>query len=135
MVRGLIALVIATILAVSGIAQPAYALSGFNNSTAGSPINILGNNNTVNVNPYPLVNGYNDGPDTSNSLGSSIKRGFLTVGGYAIGGAAACYALDTVATMVFPPAAMAAAFCPALGVASSGSKLASEGIKVFAKAR
>jgi hypothetical protein len=39
--------------------------------------------------------------------------------GVAIGAGTACYLLDGIATLFFPPAAMAAAFCPTVGSAGA----------------
>ncbi|MEH2041615.1 hypothetical protein [Nostoc sp.] len=77
------------------------------------------------------VNNWNDSfnhpyypePKTiTEKLANSVVNGFVTIGGFAVGGSLACYALDGIATMLFPPAAAAAAFCPAVGAMSGGAK-------------
>lgn len=120
MLRGLIALVLAFAIAITGMANPAYAYS--DNSTAQAPIIVdnRGDNNSININSG---NGYGSDPlnNPSNSFVDGLINGAATTAGFAVGGAIVCYALDGVATMFFPPASAAAAFCPTVGAAVGGT--------------
>ncbi|MBD2243967.1 hypothetical protein [Nostoc sp. FACHB-888] len=124
MFRSLIALIVALVLTIAGITEPAYADSSNSNL-------LFVDSNIINNSGYANVNNWNDSfnslhfPELENigeKIFDTVVDGFIKTGGFAIGGALACYALDGIATTIFPPAAAAVAFCPVVGAASGGAK-------------
>jgi hypothetical protein len=127
MIRGLIAVIVALAITITGFVKPAYAYS--------SDLVVL----SVNP-PHATTLNSEDGStasigyaiqDATEHLVTIVSKGFAETVAYAIGAGAACYILDGVATMFFPPAAAAAAFCPVVGGTGAvfgGTKAASEAL-------
>lgn len=129
MLRKLIALVIIFAITFAGFVDPACADSSkVEIMPANSLIEVRGNNNSLNFN-----NSFNDsssgfeGP-VSDFFNAVVDGAVKTVG-VAVGGVLACYTIDGIATMFFPPAATLSAFCPSFGAASGGTSVVFEGAK------
>lgn len=110
MFRRLIAALLAFTVALAAITKPAYAFSlssSFSSSFSSDSTSITDsfNNSTI--------------ADTTKHIAATVTKGFVETAGVAIGAGTACYLLDGIATLFFPPAAMAAAFCPAVGSAGA----------------
>jgi hypothetical protein len=63
----------------------------------------------------------------------SVVNGATETLGWAMGAVAVCYAVNGIASMGFPPAAVLAAYCPAIGAASGGGNIAVQAAHAFAK--
>ena len=112
MFRSLIASIIAFAIAVTVVVNPAYAESTdtnyyFNNSG--------GNGDLVSIDES--LNSVSDGAslDLANTFINGLWKGVVETAGVTIGGVILCYSIDGIATLVFPPAAALAAYCPAIG--------------------
>jgi hypothetical protein len=115
----------------------AYAdeLNSGSMSSSETRIDIDGHHNRTTINNYP-------GDVYPESQGSSDLVGTFTEGmvhgagitiGTMIGAAVICYGADAIATAVFPPAAILAAYCPAIGAAAGGGGTVVQGARAFAK--
>lgn len=130
MFRSLIAVIVALAIAVVGVVKPAYAYSSDSGVMPVNPsITINGNGNSVSFNDS--FNRFVDEEtikSPSNALADGLVKGIAETTGVVIGGMLVCYALDGIATAFFPPAAAAAAFCPAIGTAGGGAKAVIEAL-------
>ncbi len=108
--RRLIALILAFVASIAGIAEPAYAYS--NNSGI-----VYDNHKEEYYNPLQ-----NNDKDHQKNPANSFVDGAVNGVMYAAGAMAACYVLDGLATGIFPPAAALASFCPAIGGATGGAR-------------
>lgn len=131
MVRGLIALVIAFVITISGFAKPAYAGSINSNYLANSYAVV---NTPEDINSIDIIDSFNSSDiyttHAPNSFIDGLINGALSTLGVAIGGAIVCYTLDGVATVFFPPAGALSAFCPAVGGAFGSGNVVTQGVKV-----
>lgn len=125
MLRSLIALVVAFAIAITGIAKPAYAdsnLSSYSSTDSAVVFNTQGNGNSITINDGFNEYGYGDmQPSTATPIDPVLDAAVKTVEGV-IGAAIACYAIDSIATLFFPPAGALSAFCPAIGTGNAVSK-------------
>jgi hypothetical protein len=121
MLRNLVALMLTFVVGIMGIVQPAYAMTNPE----------IGNNVYVN-NSFNLTQEHEN---LALSFIESVGKGATTTVGVAVGGLIACYAIDGVATVFFPPAAALSAFCPAIGATSGGTTAIMESGVLMAKAR
>ena len=128
MFRGLIALLVACVLAITSLTAPAYAES---NQVGGLSIGaqqISDSHNTVIINPPPVT------PSFWDRFIDGVVNGALGTAGVAIGGAAVCFIADSAAATVFPPAAALLPSCPGIGATLGGGSAVSNGVKAVAKA-
>lgn len=116
MLRYVTAVFAALVIVLTGIAQPAYAYS--QNSGI-----VFDNHQEHNSDDYYYSSrdyyGSSQNAYSDRTLTDSFVDGAVEGVGGLVGAVTACYALDAVATTVFPPAAALAAFCPALGGAAA----------------
>jgi hypothetical protein len=126
----LTAVIVALTIAVVGIVKPAYAypsVSGI--MPVNSHLVINGNDNSVSF--YDSFDRFADEriiESPSDKFVEGLINGITQTTGAVIGGIVVCYALDGIATAFFPPAAAAAAFCPAIGTAEGGAKAVIEAL-------
>jgi hypothetical protein len=116
MFQSLIAVIVALAIAITGFVKPACA----NSSDLPSFISVNS--------PYAIVvDSENDSAasiryaiqEATEHLVDTVSKGLVETAEYAVGGYAACYILDSIATLFFPPAAAVAAFCPVAGGAGA----------------
>jgi hypothetical protein len=124
MFRSFIAVIVALAIAVVGVVKPAYAYSiDSNMGLVNPPITINGNGNSVSFNDsFERFDDEGTIERPSDAFANGLMKGIAETTGVVIGGIVVCYALDGIATVFFPPAAAAAAFCPAIGTAGGGAK-------------
>lgn len=124
MFRSLIAVIVALAIAVVGVVKPAYAYSSDSGmELVNPPIVINGNDNSVSF--YDSFDHFADEEpikEPSDAFVEGLVNGIVQTTGFMVGGTLVCYALDGIATAFFPPAAAAAAFCPAIGTAGGGAQ-------------
>ena len=138
MFRSLIASIIAFAIAVTVVVNPAYAESTDTNYYVN---NSGGNGDLVSIDES--LNSVSDGAslDLANTFINGLWKGVVetagvTIGGV-IGGVIVCYSIDGIATLVFPPAAALAAYCPAMpaiGGALGGGNTVNQLINAATKA-
>lgn len=108
MLRKLIAIILILTVAITGFVTPAYA------SSTNSLI-IIDNHKEI----YSNDNNYNYAERTTENSSEKFINSFIdgmtNTAGALAGAVAVCFALDGLATTIFPPAATLAAFCPSLG--------------------
>jgi hypothetical protein len=111
MFRSLIASIIAFAIAVTVVVNPAYAESTDTNYYVN---NSGGNGDLVSIDES--LNSVSDGAslDLANTFVNGLWKGVVETAGVTIGGVILCYSIDGIATLVFPPAAALAAYCPAM---------------------
>ncbi|MBD2268034.1 hypothetical protein H6F62_04365 [Anabaena sp. FACHB-1391] len=111
MFRSLIASIIAFAIAVTVVVNPAYAESTDTNYYVN---NSGGNGDLVSIDES--LNSVSDGAslDLANTFINGLWKGVVETAGVTIGGVILCYSIDGIATLVFPPAAALAAYCPAM---------------------
>jgi hypothetical protein len=121
MIRSLIAFIAAFAIAFTGIMEPAYAYS--NNSGT-----VLDNHKEHYSNQYNYGDSYygNGSEDPLGEHVDNVVNGAVKTVEFAAGAAIACYTLDGIATVFFPPAATLSAFCPALAGMTGGAKVATQ---------
>ncbi len=125
MFKTLIAVIVALAITITGFVKPAYAdLSNLPFASATSlyvAVIDSESDNTASIR-YAIQ-------DATKHFVDIVGKGFVETSAYALGAGAACYILDGVATLFFPPAAAAAAFCPLAGGTGAifgGTKVMSE---------
>lgn len=131
MFRGLIALIIACALTLTGLTAPAYADSNHVGGLSMGAKQVFDSHDTIIVNP-PI-------PDPPQPGGwerfvKGLGDGALETAGLAIGGAAVCFAVDGAAATIFPPAAALLPYCPGFGATIGGGSAVSKGVNAVAKA-
>ncbi|MDB9537944.1 hypothetical protein PN451_19260 [Dolichospermum planctonicum CS-1226] len=134
MFRSLIASIIAFAIAVTVVVNPAYAESTDTNYYVN---NSGGNGDLVSIDES--LNSVSDGAslDLANTFINGLWKGVVETAGVTIGGVIACYSIDGIATLVFPPAAALAAYCPAMpaiGGALGGGNTVNQLINAATKA-
>jgi hypothetical protein len=117
MLRKFIAFAVAFALTLTGIMGPAYADS----SSLGISFDNHKENNSAEYYTYGDSYYGNTSQDPAEQFAESLVQGAVGMAGMIVGGTITCLALDGIATVVFPPAAALAAFCPAIGGASGGA--------------
>jgi len=131
MFRGLIALLIACVLTLTGLTAPAYADSNHVGGLSMGAKQLFDSHDIIIVNPpqpdFPS-------PGRWEHFLKGLGDGALETAGLTIGGAAVCFAVDGVATTFFPPAAALLAYCPGFGATIGGGSVVSKGVNAVAKA-
>lgn len=116
MFRGLIAIVVAFAIALSSFAKPSYAMPVESAMEAASTVIIQqGDNNFAQINPPAIEPISTSEPTAADEFWQGVQKGVVETSGAIVGGVIVCYALDGLATMIFPPAAAASAFFPTVG--------------------
>ncbi|MEO1353447.1 MAG: hypothetical protein AAFW84_32585 [Cyanobacteria bacterium J06635_15] len=128
MLRNFLALLLAVLCGLVGFSKPVLAV----------PIDASNWFNNIQI--Y-IDSQSNSGADSSRDFDAldpfvrGLGEGALQTGGVVLGGMLTCYAIDGIATAVFPPAAAAAALCPAMptvaGGATASFKIAPQIVKAF----
>ena len=132
MFRSLIALLIASVLTLTGLAAPAYADSSKINGFSWGAKQVFDSHNTINIVAHPSDR---SSPSFWDRLAKSVGDGALGTVGVVVGGAVVCYTLDGAAATVFPPAAALLPYCPAVGLAvGGGSAAVQNGVHAVSKA-
>lgn len=130
MFRSLMAVIVALAIAIVGVVKPAYAYSSDSGvMPVNSSVVINGNDNSVSF--YDSFDSFADEgtiKSPSDAFADGLVKGIAETTGVVIGGIVVCYALNGIATAFFPPAAAAAAFCPAIGTAGGGAKAVIEAL-------
>ena len=134
MFSSLIASIIAFAIAVTVVVNPAYAESTDTNYYVN---NSGGNGDLVSIDES--LNSVSDGAslDLANTFINGLWKGVVETAGVTIGGVILCYSIDGIATLVFPPAAALAAYCPAMpaiGGALGGGNTVNQLINAATKA-
>jgi hypothetical protein len=125
MIRGLIALLIASVLTFTGLTAPAYAAS---NHVGGLSLGAK----QVSDSHDSFIIMHSSSSSSRDQFVKGVGNGFLGTAGTVIGGAIFCYVIDGAAATVFPPAAALLPYCPVVGAAVGG---VGKVVDVAAKAR
>ena len=130
MFRGLIALLVACVLAITSLTAPAYADSNQVGGLSVGAKQISDSHDIIIVSPLPEP----PSPDFWKSFVDGVVNGALETAGAAIGGAAICFIADGVATTVFPPAGVLLPYCSGLGATVGTRNAVENGFDAVAKA-
>lgn len=114
LLRNLMAITIAFSVMFINFTQPVLAASTITD-TVRDQVNL-----TINQGDGGTITFGGPGNQTSNNPLSNFLDGALQTAEVMVGGVALCYAVDGLATTVFPPAVALAAFCPALPTFAGG---------------